>query len=284
MNTAAYGENIGNTTLNMLTAKLERRYHNGLNLLASYTWTKIIGDTGGAQAGNLGGAYVPTTQNPFDRKSEKSISGEDAPQLFVLSYIYDLPFGRNKSFLSNVGKLNPIVGGWSITGIQPYQSGQPISFGCATSPPGMAIVQEGANHCIRWNLAPGQPIHSAARNNGSFNPAVAGRSNWYNPAAFDDPNAASKIAAGAPYSFGNKPPFQSNDRGFAYLEEDFGLTKRTAITEQLNMVFRAELFNAFNRHIFGAPNTNPYAGAAFGTVSTLANTPRVMQLTLRFDF
>jgi hypothetical protein len=284
VNTAAYGENIGHMSSNMLTAKLERRYHNGLNLLASYTWTKMISDTGGAEGGNLGGAYVPVSQNPFDLKSEKSIDGETVPQTFVVSYIYDLPFGRDKHFLSNAGKMNAAVSGWSITGIQRYQSGQPISFGCATSPPGMAITQEGANHCIRWNLVPGQPIHSSARGTGSFNPAVASRSNWYNAAAFQDPNAASTITGGAPYSFGNKPPFQSNDRGFAYLDEDFGLTKRTAITEQLHMVFRAELFNAFNRHIFGAPNTNPYAGTAFGTVSTLTNTPRVAQFTLRFDF
>jgi hypothetical protein len=283
VNTAAYGENEGHMSSNMLTAKLERRFHNGLNVLASYTWTKIISDTGGAEAGNLGGAYVPTIQNPFDLRSEKAVAKENVPHLFVLSYIYDLPFGKNRHFLHTGNALNAVVGGWSFTGIQRYQSGQPVAFGCATSVPGMAITQQGTNHCIRWNLVPGQAIHSAARDSGSFNPAVAGQNTWYNPAAFSDPNANVTLASGLPYRFGNKPAFQSNDSSFAYLNEDFGLTKRTAITESVTMVFRTEMFNAFNRHIFGTPINNPYT-AGFGTVSSLANTPRAVQFTLRFDF
>lgn len=284
VNTAAYGENKGHLSSHVMTLKLERRYHNGLNLLGSYTWSKIITDTGGIGGGNLGGDYISTIQNPFDLKTEKAVSPENVPNLFVVSYIYDLPFGRGRRFLGDSGRLNGVVGGWSVTGIQRYQSGQPISFGCATSIPGMAIAQEGTTHCVRWNLVPGQPLHSAARGNGSFNPAISGRNIWYNASAFSDPNANVTLESGLPYSFGNKPSYQTNDSMFPYYEEDFGLTKRTAVTERVNAVFRVEMFNAFNRHIWGAPDSEPYNGSAFGTVASLANSPRALQLMLRFQF
>ncbi|WP_158748260.1 carboxypeptidase-like regulatory domain-containing protein [Acidobacterium sp. S8] len=72
INTAAYGENLGQLSYNAMTAKLERRFHNGLNLLASYTWSKILTDTGNIIGGSLGGAYTANIQNPFNLKAEKA--------------------------------------------------------------------------------------------------------------------------------------------------------------------------------------------------------------------
>jgi hypothetical protein len=199
-----------------------------------------------------------------------------------VSYIYDFPFGRGKQFLNHSRASDYVAGGWSLTGIQRYQDGQPEGFGCATSIPGMYVNQEGATHCVRWNLVSGQAIHSTARSNGSFNPAVPGRNVWYNPSAFSDPNA--NVTGSTPYSFGNKPDFQGNDRSFPYYEEDWGLVKRIPITERVNFIFRAELFNAFNRHIFGNPDGEPYDGPGFGTVGYTSNSPRATQFTFRMQF
>jgi hypothetical protein len=274
INTAAYGENRGQLSYNALTGKLERRFHNGLNLLASYTWSKILTDTGNIIGGSLGGAYTANIQNPYNLKAEKAVSPEDTPQIFVVSYLYDLPFGKDRAFLNKNHSLTYAVGGWSVSGIQRYQSGQPIGFASATGVPGWS-------NGIRWNLVPGQPIHSAARRSGSFNPALGDR--WYNPAAFTDPNANVTIANGEPYRFGDKPAYESDDRNFGYVEEDFGLIKRTPLTENVNLQFRAEAFNAFNRHIFSGPDTNPY-DSGFGIVGGTQNSPRNLQLTLRVEF
>jgi len=282
INTAAYGENVGHMSFNSMIIKLERRYRNGLNLMGSYTGSKNLSDTAGIAGGSLGGLYVGATQNPFNHKSEKALGQEDTPSVFVVSYIYDLPFGKGRRYLSSSRAADYVAGGWSLTGIQRYQSGQPVGFGCATSIPGMFVNQEGATHCVRWDLIPGQPIHSAARANGSFNPAIPGRNVWYNPSAFSDPNA--NVTGTTPYRYGNKPDFQGNDRSFPYYEEDWGLIKRLPITEKVKFVFRAELFNAFNRHIFGNPDGEPYDGAAFGTVGGLANNPRTAQFTFRVQF
>jgi len=70
---------------------------------------------------------------------------------------------------------------------------------------------------------------TAARRNGSFNPALAGSNLWYNPAGVSDPNA--NITRTTSYAFGDKPAYEADDRAFGYLEEDFGLIKRTFITE-----------------------------------------------------
>jgi hypothetical protein len=273
INTAAYGEDRGQQTYHAMTAKLQRRLHNGLNLLASYTWSKNITDTGNIIGGSLGGAYTASIQNPFNLKAEKAISPEDVPQLFVVSYIYELPFGKNKAFLSHSNLANYLAGGWSIGGIQRYQSGQPLGFGCATGIPGFS-------NCIRYNLT-GQAIHSAARQSGKFNPTY---DKWYNPAAFSDPNNATAIDGGAAYSFGDKPQYQGDDRSFNYYEEDFSFIKRTPIREGIDLQFRAELFNAFNRVIFGGPDGSPSDGANFGVVNGLNNSPRQGQLTLRLEF
>ena len=276
INTAAYGENRGQLSYNALTAKLERRFHNGLNLLASYTWSKILTDTGNIIGGSLGGSYTSNIQNPFNLKAEKALSPEDTPNIFVVSSLYDLPFGRDRAFLSHGHAINYAVGGWSVSGILRYQSGQPIGFGSATGIPGW-------NNNIRWNLVPGQPVESSARRGGSFNPAIPGRNIWYNRAAFVDPNINVTASSGLPYSFGNKPAYEGDDRSLPYYEEDFGLIKRTPIREGVDLQFRAEAFNAFNRHIFSGPDTGPY-DSGFGTVGGLSNTPRNLQLTLRVEF
>jgi hypothetical protein len=130
-------------------------------------------------------------------------------------------------------------------------------------------------------LVPGQNIQSPARlNRSSFNPAI---DKWYNRAAFTDPNSNVTVASGLPYSFGDKPAYQSNDRSFPYYEEDFGLIKRTPIKEGVGLQFRAETFNAFNRTVFGGPDSSPY-DVGFGEVSSQNNSPRAIQLTLRLEF
>ncbi|MBB5338987.1 hypothetical protein [Tunturiibacter gelidoferens] len=61
------------------------------------------------------------------------------------------------------------------------------------------------------------------------------------------------------------------------------MIKRTHITERVAFQFRAEAFNAFNRHVFGNPDNNPH-DAGFGTVGSTANSPRSLQLTFRAEF
>src|SRR6185312_12259294 len=265
VNTANYGENLGQDTYEAFTAKLAHRYHSGLGLLASYTWSKNLGDVGSATESEYG-AYDAYIQNPFNLKAEKSYSGQDIPQMFVVSYLYDLPFGPGRRFLNSHNPLNDFARGWQIGGIQRYQSGNPIALSGATGIPSY----EGT---IRWNLIQGQHLLAQrTKGNGGFNPFA---DRWYNSASLSDPNNSARIAAGGAYQFGDMPRSEGYNRAFPYLDEDFGITKSTPIKDRLNMQFRAELFNAFNRHIFGSPyDNNPYDTSTFGVVSSLQDSPR----------
>jgi hypothetical protein len=276
-NTDGTLENWGQSSYNALEASLRRRFHNGLNLMASYTWSKTLTDADAALpffATLHGGG---SAQNPFDKKGEKAISNQDTPQMLVLSYIYDLPVGKGKKVLNKAGAVNKVVGGWQIGGIQRYQSGQPISFGCATGVPAFS-------GCIRFNRVQGQSLWSSQWLSGSFNPTA---NSMFNSAAFSDPNAQCNTPAGcAAYSFGNMPRTTGEVRMYKYLSEDFSLIKRTPITERLNLVLNATAIDAFNRHIFNRPfDLNPL-DPAFGHLdpnNTILG-PRVLQLQLKVEF
>jgi hypothetical protein len=282
-NTDGALENLGQSTYNALEAQLTRRFHNGLNLMASYTWSKTLTDADSAlpyfATLHQGGA----PQDVFNKTGDKAISNQDLPQNFVLSYIYELPFGRNKKFLSNGKLANELVGGWSISGIQRYESGQPIAFACATGVPAYA-------DCIRFDQVPGQSLYSSTWNNG-FNPIT---DSAFNPAALSDPNSAANLAARGTYAFGTIARVDGGVRMRPYMSEDFNLLKRTKITERSDVLLQANFLNAFNRHIWNRPaDLNPYDGAFgqvnYGSFSTTGGGgyllyPRRIQLQLKVEF
>jgi hypothetical protein len=154
--------------------------------------------------------------------------------------------------------------------------------------------------CIRENLVPGQPLlsptHSSfdvgqvflhqgagctANPDGTFS-APAGVATYWNCAAFIDPNAANLVAARG-YTFGDLPRIIGSVRSQQYFNEDFSIIKRLSLFESHSLVLKAELFNAFNRHVFTRPDTGLQDGT-LGASSGTVNNPRNVQFTLRYDF
>jgi hypothetical protein len=276
-NTDGALESWGQSSYDALQASLHRRFRKGLNLMASYTWSKTLTDADAALpffATLHGGG---SAQNPFDKKGEKAISNQDVPQTLVLSYVYELPVGKGKKFLNKGGAINRIAGGWQVGGIQRYQSGQPLSFCCGSGVPGFS----GA---IRFNRIQGQSLWSSAWLGGTFNPTT---DSMFNKAAFSDPNAACGTPAGcSTYAFGNMTRTTGEVRMYKYLSEDFSFIKRTPLTEKTNLTFNLNMLDAFNRHIFNRPfDLNPLDGS-FGRLdpnSTVLG-PRIVQLQLKLEF
>ena len=288
-NTDGALENLGQSTYNALQTSLRRRFRNGLTLMASYTWSKTLTDADAALpffATLHGGG---SAQNPFNLNGEKAISNQDVPQALVLSYVYDLPVGKGKRFVNKAGAVDKLIGGWQIGGIQRYQSGQPLSFCCATGAPAFA----GA---FRYNLVKGQPIFSQQFLSGHFNPVT---DPMFNSQAFSDPNNGGNLGSNG-YQFGTMPRTIGNVRDPKFLSEDFNLTKRTHVSERVDILLRATAVDAFNRHIFNrsfdlnpAPlNPNPQGNCrgqnvnVFGCLDTSATImgPRLLQLELRVEF
>jgi hypothetical protein len=303
-NTDGALENLGQSTYNALEAQLTRRFRNGLNLMASYTWSKTLTNADSALPFFATLHQGGSPQNVFNKQGDKAISNQDLPQNFVISYIYELPFGKNKKFLSRGGVVDRVVGGWSISGVQRYESGQPIAFGCATGVPAFA-------GCIRYDQITGSHIYNPAWTGGHFVPVTTATLaanlpgvQMFNPVdtqagavnpAFDDPNSATNLASRGAYAFGTLPRVDGAIRMGPYLSEDFNLMKRTKITETSDVLFQANFLNAFNRHIWNRPgDLNPNDGAAFGVIDygSFSTTggggyllfPRRIQLQLKVEF
>jgi hypothetical protein len=286
-------ENLGVSSYNSFQAKLERRFRNGLNLLASYTFSKTITNADSAIPVFSGFASNDfAAQNPFNPSSQKALSYQDTPHTLVISYLYELPAGPGKAHL-NQGVASKVLGGWSLGGVLRYQSGTPTILNTfVPSPPGT----DGA---FRLSLVPGVPI--LAPNHGSFNATNGANSgctenpadgtftpnstnNFFNCAAFIDPNASGSVASRG-YTYGNAPLVLGNVRSQNYYNEDFSILKRTTIHENHAIIFKADIPNAFNRHIFSTLDGWP-GDSTFGAPKSLsvASPVRKIQFTLRYEF
>jgi hypothetical protein len=293
-------ENLGQSTYNALEAKLERHFRNGLNLLASYTYSKTITDADSSFSTETGfNSNVFGAQNPYNLNGEKAVSYQDIPHTFVISYLYELPVGTGKKYL-NHGPVGKVLGGWQVSGIQRYQTGSPTVINeYATAPP---TTQSPGNY--RFSLIPGQSpfaphpvkwtpslnsIWNSGCNdeaNGTFQPFVPGNPTSVNCAAFLDPSKASFFAGGG-YVYGNLPSVVSWWRSPSYFNEDFSVIKRTQVREGQDVMFKLDIPNAFNRHVFGAIDGGPgdsTFGVPGGGGHTVINAARTLQATLRYEF
>jgi hypothetical protein len=245
----------GSSTYHALQTQFTIRNWKGLDVQSAYTWAKTISDSDILAGGGPGG------QTTYNRRLEKAIATTDVPHVFALAYSYELPFGRGRHWMNVGGVTNAVLGGWVITGIHQYSVGTPLQLTANNSLPLFNAV-------LRPNVVAGQERRNNVDN---FDPA---RDLWINPAAFTVPSA---------FQFGTAARSYTDLRNPNFLNENFGLLKRFALTETARLTFRAEFFNAFNRVVFGGIQTNR-SNAAFGRVTSQTNTPRQGQLALRLDF
>lgn len=252
----------GNSTYHALLVKSQKRFSNGLQFLVSYAFTKTLTDVS-FSAGNLS-----APQDQFNRRAEKSLADVDIPQRLIVSYSYDLPFGKGGKWLTS-GFLSHLAGGWTVAGIHTFQSGSPLRI---TTPNGLPIF----NGHLRPNRVADVPI-GIGPGRGSFEPlnALTGQQGdlYLNKAAFAVPQA---------YTLGNLAYFLPDLRGFGFIGEDFSVAKRIAFTERLSSEFRVDFFNALNRRNLNNPNTD-LSSANFGRI-TGQGSPRIIQLGFRMDF
>ena len=138
----------------------------------------MISNTDGEDA-NRGDAQG---QNQYNRTLDKAVGIQDTPHNAALMYVYELPIGRGKQWLSQSHPVvNAILGNWRISGVHRYVSGTAL---------GVTSGQNffGAGNNARASFVPGQPLK-----NPQFDPDDPGRYPYLNPAAFRRPaNAPSK--------------------------------------------------------------------------------------------
>jgi hypothetical protein len=244
-----------------LLIKAEKRAGNGLNLLASFTWSRNR-DSSFATANSIQSPGVTAPQNAYDLEAEYAHSATDTPYRFVAGVLYDLPFGHGQRFSTGNRWTDQIVGGWQLNVLPTFRSGFPVSVH-QSSNPNSTVAGNGVQ---RPNLVAGAHLGTSG--------SLYNRLNGYiNTAAF---------SASPAYTFGNAPRTLSL-RGPAYENWDLSLFKNVLIHDRLNVQFRAQAFNALNTPLFAGPNT-AFGSSNFGTITAQANFPRYLQLGLHITY
>jgi outer membrane receptor protein involved in Fe transport len=247
----------GGSHYNALEATYTHRWHSGLDLNVSYTYSKFMDNV----QGNSGWAFPGTgssVRNSYNLAAEKSVDVTDTPNSLVVSYNYELPFGNGKQFGHGWNRpVNAVLGGWQWSGILTAKSGLPLSINPATNNTG------GFGFNQRPDLVAGvSPV-----------PQDQSITRWINPAAFAQPAA---------FTFGDAPRFLSNLRAPSYFNWDMGIQKWWNMTEAMRFQFRFEMFNALNHPDFFEPDTN-LGDSNFGTI-TAAYPARTVQFGAKFYF
>lgn len=237
-------KDIANSSYNALQLRLEHRFSRGLELQASYTWSKSIDDADGVIPGLFDSVGAQDERN---LRAERGLSFSDVPRRFATNFSYDLPLGR--SFVAR---------GWSVSGTITLQDG--------TRENAFYFFADPANTDTpnRPNIVAGQ---SAGLPKSQQTPG-----HFFNTAAFSMP---------APYTFGNAGRDLLPTPGVEIV--NLAVNRRFTITEHSALNLRAEFFNAFNHPNFGIPINNPDFGPAFGVIAVTGD-PRLVQLSLRLAF
>lgn len=222
-----------------------------VNFMIGYTYSKSM-DNGSS-------AFDAT--NPFNPGLSRALSAFDVPQDLVVSYTVKLPLNK---IVGNNRMIDQVAGGWSLSGITTFASGQPIQLtesddrslsGTFSDPIDEPSYADNGSHLfVNRNPRSQQPY---------FNP------NYFVPEPLGQVGNVMR-------RFFTGPGINNSD---------MALVKDTAIAETKQLQFRAEAFNVFNHAQFNNPsgNVDNTGGGGFGYVTSARN-PRIMQVALKLMF
>lgn len=215
----------GTENFNQAQLGINKRFSNGFSVQAQYQFSKGLDN-------------VPQAGGPQRWEHPELDYGNTqglARHWLVFNYVYDLPFGTGRRFLSSPGRFgNAIVSGWRLSGVTTYGSGEPFS---------VAYSQTGTKFTGWWSgradRVPGVPLYAGQSKSHNIQQGVP----WFNTAAF---------AAPQPWAWGNSsrdllfgPGFWNWDMSGT---KDFG-----TFWEPLHLQFRADFLDAFNHFNLGSP-------------------------------
>ncbi|MGH9453961.1 MAG: hypothetical protein ACRD2O_08330, partial [Terriglobia bacterium] len=257
-------DTLANSAYNSLQLSLEKRFSRGLQFLASYTWSKSLDDASSFEEAVLPGCL----------KCRRSYSLFNAPQVFVLSYYWQLPVPKV------AGVAGKLVNDWALSGIMTLQSGFPILFNESGDEnlgiDGIFVTPSGPDWTGQFAMQNPRQGGCAA-GTGAAGGSGAGPCQVV-PNQYFNPNAFSTQALG---TTGNTPRTICCGPGINNF--DFALLKQIRISESKHFEFRAEAFNIFNHANFQNPDGNIDDGSTFGEI-TEARAPRLLQFALKFVF
>jgi len=241
---------------NSLQLSFRKRFGNGFSFDTNYVWSKMLSSYDSSGWGSRNGTN--TIQSSFDRKSSYGLSNFDIPQAWKGSVVYALPFGKGKRLLNQGAFMDAIAGGWQVSSLWSYQSGNTFTAQMNSSNANAQAGSQLPNRVI------GAPLY----------PANQTVSQWFNPDAF--------VAPGQ-YKFGNEG--RNVLRGPRYSDVDFSASKtlRFPKLERGQIQLRFDATNALNHTSYNPPNAN-IGGPTVGQITSAALSGRILQLGARMTF
>jgi len=260
---AVWSSYSGVSNYNSLQAKAERRIADGLNFLATYTWSHSLDDAPTPLGSNGDNGYPNTNIQPL--RDQYSNSPFDTRQRFTFNGNYELPFGHGQRFANHSGVLDYVIGGWSSSLTFAAQSGNPFSV-----TPNFSTFLPASGATVVYATLIADPFRAGGTpptsNPGIVCPtSVRNRTNWYNPCAFGNPFPGTDIAAGQTVSGSGALLYLGGRRndvyGPGYERISMSVFKEFCVREGKTMQFRADIFNLLNTPSFANPNSNAFGGA-----------------------
>ena len=276
--TSTYLDSGGDSYYHALQMLIRKRFDNGLMVNASYSFSRAIDDlstdpVGSSSGGGLSATGASTPIDISNWRLDRGISDYNRKHVFIGNWIYELPVGRKKRFLSSMPKaLDEVIGGWALNGIMTIESGQPFSVLSG------ALTANGTHDSYAVPSGTSLPTPQLQKLSGVVGPVLF-------------PSAAG-FAIPAPGSDGLG---RNSFYGPKLWNIDSSVTKTFHINERFKLVFRAEVFNLFNHINFNTGDLN-ILSSTFGQNVTevatggtrnvvLSGEPnRVMQMALRLTF
>jgi hypothetical protein len=238
-----------------LYLKLQRRFSHGLTFLSSFAWGKSI-DNGSGVRTTDGDSLTPS--NNYNLDLERGLSAFDFRRRWTSSWLWELPFGRGKQFLSGGGVADFVLGGWQLGGILTLQDGFPFTVLC-----GPGNIQNGGGVCYpdSTGVDPNLPRDQQTR------------TRFFNTDAYVD-----RIPATGPFRYGTTA--RNSVTGPGIISFDASLNKKFNLTESKFLEFRTEVFNLPNHPIWNPPG-NQLRTPTFGVINSTKIDSRQLQFALK---
>jgi hypothetical protein len=259
-----YEASAGDSSANAGSLRVRKRLAHGVSLGGTFTWSKSLDNASTIGAGSsivsANGKISGTTvvaQNAFDLSAERGLSSFDQAFRFTGDYLWELPFGKGRRWLSSPGLKQDFLGGWQWSGDWTIASGLPFTPRIVGS---YSNVNSGVNGTLRADVT-GEPVSIS-------NPSI---SEWFNTAAFVTP---------PPGNYGDAR--RNSIIGPGQVLFDMAMTKLIPLKETRSVELRFSTTNVFNHPIYSSIDT-VLNSPTFGRVISVS-AMRAVLLTARFRF
>jgi hypothetical protein len=263
-----------NSNYNALQTKLDKRFSNGLQFNANYTWSRALGYAND----NVFARYPRVSYGPNDT---------NRAQIFVLSGLYQLPIGKNRMFLSNGGRLmDYLVGGYSLSGSSTWQTGARFTPTYAECGLDQDLDNNFNGPGRSSDCRPNKGSGAFPLSVGSLNP-ITHSVQFFTPSATPVGTGSSPFTRPAFGTFGNVG--RNAFAGPRQYMADAALLKEIPITESVKGEFQFQAFNVFNHPALDLPNSSGARCVDCSTGGVITNIDsnvgmRQLQFALRIEF